>query len=485
MTELFCLNEAATSACTRGVGSSPLMLLAGIYAGLGVSSAVLAQAVPTSQIPSTLIESPVSPVSPVSTTTSTTLDDLVRSSTPDATTQVNMATVIQTACPNGTNETEFQARCNAVVTAAGQGATSDALGALQQVSPEQLPSQGVSATRASFNLISGRLAAIRAGARGFQIAGLSKNVLPVNLASLSNDLGGAAGDTTGVWDKFGGFINGNFNTGNVDSEANQLGYNFNSGSINFGVDYRFSDSLVLGTAFTYRRSESSFAGNGGTLDSNAYTGALYGSYFATDNLYFDGIATLGGINYESIRQIQYSLSNSETVNTQAKGTPGGNQYSISLGTGYNYAVKEWLFNPYAKVNYIKLDVDRFSETGGNGWGMAFNDQMVESVTTTLGGQISYAVSTGLGVLMPTVRGEWHHQYEDSSRNIAARFLGDTTSGLTFNTVTTVPDRDYFTVGGGVSGTLAHGVSAFFNYDALLGYRNVESHLFTVGARMEF
>ena len=483
MARLFNLS-GANNAFTRGYRVSSLKLLVGIVSGLAISSGAHAQAVPPSQLPPVTPTNPVSPTAPVS-TSSVTLDSLVQSTTPDATTQVNMATVIQTACVNGNNQADFQTRCDNVVSAANTpGSSNDALNALQQVSPEQIPSQGVSATRASFNLISGRLAAIRAGARGFQVAGLGKNVLPVNLASVSNGLGGAAGDTVNVWDKLGGFVNGNFNTGNVGSEFNQLGYNFNSGSINFGLDYRFSDSLVLGTAFTYMRSESSFDRNGGSLDSNAYTGALYGSYYATDNLYFDGIATIGGINYESIRQIQYVVPN-DTVTTQAKGTPGGNQYSISLGTGYNYAVQEWLFNPYAKVNYIKLDVDRFSETGGAGWGMAFNDQTVESVTTTLGGQISYAVSTGWGVLMPTVRGEWHHQYEDSSRNIAVRFLGDTTSGLAFNTVTTSPDRNYFTVGGGVSSTLAHGVSAFFNYDALLGYRNVESHLFTVGARMEF
>ncbi len=413
------------------------------------------------------------------------LSEVLDYSSASYTTQNNMAQVIQVACPQGSNQSEFQSRCNALVGAAQfPGSSTDAVNALEQVAPAQIPSQGVSATRTSFNLIGGRLAAIRAGATGFQVSGLSKNTLPVNLASMSNGLGGAAGDIVSGWDKLGGFVNGNFNTGNVDSELNQLGYNFNSGSVNFGLDYRLSDSLVLGTAFTYMRSESSFDRNGGSLDSNAYTGAFYGNYYATENLYFDGIASIGGVNYESIRQIQYTLP-SESVNTQAKGTPGGNQYSISLGTGYDYSVKGWTLNPYAKVNYLKLDVDSFSETGGSGWGMAFANQTVESVTTTLGGQVSYPVSTAWGVLLPTVRGEWHHQYEDSSRNIAVRFLGDTTSGMAFNTVSSAPDRNYFTVGTGISGTFAQGLSAFFNYDALLGYRSVESHLFTLGARMEF
>lgn len=445
------------------------------FSGLALTGNCQAQAVspsPSSDSPSSSSSS--SSVSPIA--------GLLQSTQGLDTVQKNMAELIEIACPNAA-PSEFKTRCDAVVGAAEAGDLANTFTALQQVSPEQIPSQGVSATRTSFNVIAGRLAALRTGARGFQVAGLNKSVLPVNLASLNNASGGAAGDTLSGWDKLGGFVNGNYNTGNVDSEFNQLGYNYNSGSVNFGLDYRFNDQLVLGTAFTYMRSESGFDLNGGNLNSNAYTGAFYGTYYATDNLYFDGIASIGGLNYESTRNIQYT--NTESVNTQAKATPGGNQYSVSLGTGYNFAMQQWVLNPYAKVNYIKLDVDGFSETGGNGWGMQFEDQLVESVTTTLGSQLSYALSTPMGVFVPNIRGEWHHQYKDSSRNIAVRFLGDTTSGLSFNTVTSSPDRNYFTVGTGVSGTFAQGFSAFLNYDALLGYRSVESHLFTLGARLEF
>lgn len=405
------------------------------------------------------------------------------------TTQSNMAEVIETACPNGTNQQDFQDRCNAVIGAVinRQGAPApDAVNALQVVSPEQMPSQGIGATRTSFNAIGGRLSALRAGVRGFQVSGLTNGQPLTNLASLAPSYtGGSAGEAgSEIWERLGVFVNGNYNTGDVDSAFNQLGYNFNSGTVTAGVDYRFSKDLILGTAFSYTRAESGFDNNGGSLDSNAYTGAFYGTFYATESLYFDAIATFGGINYDSVRNIQYSVPQ-ETINTKAKASPDGEQYSVSLGGGYNFALQEWTLNPYARVNYIKLDVDGFSEQGGDGWGMRFGDQRVESVTTTLGTQISYALSTQWGVFLPNLRGEWHHQYKDNSRNIAVAFLGDTTSGLVFNTVTDDPDRNYFTVGTGVSGTFAKGLTAFLNYDTLLGYRNIESHLFTVGARLEF
>ena len=406
-------------------------------------------------------------------------------------TQTNMASVIEVVCPQGPkpegpNTQAFQDRCNAMVGAAQSGSSAAAVGALKETAPEQMIGQGTGATRTSFNVIGGRLAALRAGVRGFQVAGFNTGSQPqTKLASqsLHGETGGSAGETgTDLWTRLGGFVNGTYNTGNLDSSSTQTGYNFNSGNTTIGLDYRLTKDLILGTAFTYVRSEASFNLNGGSLNSNAYTGAVYGTYYATEELYFEGITTFGGINYESTRNIQYSVPG-DNVNTQATANPNGNQYSVSLGSGYNFALQEWTLNPYARVNYLKFDVDSFNENGGNGWAMGFSDQSVESVTTTLGSQISYAFSTSFGVFLPSIRGEWTHQYKDNIRNIAGRFLGS--SPINFNTVTQAPDRNYFTVGTGVSGTFARGVSAFLNYDALVGYRDITSHLVTLGARVEF
>jgi outer membrane autotransporter protein len=398
-----------------------------------------------------------------------------------------MADVIEEACPGGQgiNDDDFQARCTFLVDAAREGEASEVLNAFQRVAPEQLISQGTGATRTSLNVIGGRLASLRAGVRGFQIAGLT-NGQALRLAGLSPYArGGSAGEGgSEIWDRLGVFVNGNYNTGNLDSSFNQLGYNFNSGSVTAGIDYRLTKDLILGTAFTYTRTETGFDRNGGSLDSDAFNGAFYGTYYATDALYFDGIATFGGINYDSVRHIQYTVPG-DPVNANAKANPNGEQYSVSLGTGYNFAVQEWTLNPYARINYAKLEVDGFNERGGDGWAMGFGDQRVESVTTTVGSQVSYSLSTPWGVLLPHIQGEWFHEYKDNRRDIDVRFLGDRTSGLTFNTVTESPDRNYFTVGAGVSGTFAKGLTAFLNYNTLLGYRNVESHLFSAGARLEF
>ena len=80
--------------------------------------------------------------------------------------------------------------------------------------------------------------------------------------------------------------------------------------------------------------------------------------------------------------------------------------------------------------------------------------------------------------------EWQHEFENQSRGVSAKYTYDP-----FNTwfalPTDTPDKDYYTVSAGVSGTFARGVSAFIHYETLLGLSKVDSQLVGVGIRLEF
>lgn len=404
-------------------------------------------------------------------------------------TQSSMGFVIEEACPSFSNEAAFQARCTAVVLRALQGpqGTSEVLNALQRVAPEQIISQGTEATRTATNVIGARLSALRLGVTGVSLVGWDGIGSPLAASGLASqsERGGAAGDDpSSPWNRLGVFVNGSYQFGDVDTTFNQLGFDFDSGGVTAGADYRFTQSLIFGVAFTYLRMESDFDRSGGELDSDTYAGSIYGTFYPTDNFYVDGIASIGGIDYESARRISYTVPG-DTVNTAAISNPDGRQYAASIGAGYNLPVGALTLDPYVRINYINLDIDGFSEQGGDGWAMQFEDQTVESLTSSLGTQLQYAMSLPWGVLQPYVRGEWRHEFEDDGRIIPVRFLGNTTNNLAFSTVTESPDRNYFTVGAGVSATFARGVSAFVDYDALLGYDDIESHAFMVGTRMEF
>jgi outer membrane autotransporter protein len=105
------------------------------------------------------------------------------------------------------------------------------------------------------------------------------------------------------------------------------------------------------------------------------------------------------------------------------------------------------------------------------------------VTTALGGQAAYAISTTWGVLSPLVRFEWEHEYKANSRTVTASVLADPATAVAVQTSS--PDRDYFNLGTGLSATFKGGVSAFFYYEAVVGRANFTNHGFTGGVRLEF
>jgi outer membrane autotransporter protein len=131
-----------------------------------------------------------------------------------------------------------------------------------------------------------------------------------------------------------------------------------------------------------------------------------------------------------------------------------------------------------------VDVDGFRETGAGGLNLAMEDFDATSVTTTLGGKISRVINTDWAVLVPQLRFEWEHEYDNDATRLLARFAADPTR-TAFGIETDDPDRDYFRLGLGVSAVFPYGWSGFVNYNTVLDKQDWTDHLIDVGARWEF
>ena len=73
---------------------------------------------------------------------------------------------------------------------------------------------------------------------------------------------------------------------------------------------------------------------------------------------------------------------------------------------------------------------------------------------------------------------------NDSRSVTSKYAVDP-----FNTFFVIPtenpDRDYFALAVGVSAVFSRGISSFLNYETVLGLKDVTSHAFTGGVRLEF
>jgi uncharacterized protein with beta-barrel porin domain len=435
--------------------------------------------------------------------------------------QTDFTTAIYTApnaiCPRLPNPEQLSGgtkdlkqRCNELAPSAAGAPPAP----MRQVASEEVSSLGRKAVETSTKAVGARLAALRRGASGINIQGLGVNsqepTLPGTLVAALGPFAAVSSTTTttttDIPSPFAGlglFANGLFAVGDRDPTSNEDGFDFHTYGVIAGVDYRFSPKLVLGAAFIYQSSNSdlknpsslvsptfSTSANAGSADTRSYGFSLYGTYYVLEQLYVDGIVSFGWNNYSLDRVIGYNLpAQMSRVNQIAHADPNGYQSSFSVGAGYEFRQGAWTFGPVARLQYIRFNIDGYQEKINNtdpgfGWALALDSQDVESFTTVLGGRASYAISTGLGVLLPQVRIEWEHEFKNDSRLLTARFVNDPV-GQPILFTTDNPDRNYANLGVSLSATFRHGIAAFIDYQTVLGLANVSGNFITLGVRGEF
>ncbi|MGZ4958738.1 MAG: autotransporter domain-containing protein [Methylomonas sp.] len=355
--------------------------------------------------------------------------------------------------------------------------------AIASLTPDQVPGQMAqpvkfSATRMEAPML--RLASLRTGAG---TAPLSVNFNGIQLASGSGQtrLGGSAGDDEFFGDNpLGFFVQARFAFGTQQTTAWDRGFDSQTRTVTLGSDYRISENLVTGVAFNYTNQSLGYVQSSGFTDIDTYMGAIYGSYYLPNDFYLDWVANYGANAYQLQRRYGYQ---GFSGNSQAK--PNGDQYSFALSSGTNFHYQEWSANPYIRAEYLNLQIEGYREQASDGFDVITNTQNNQSFVTDLGLQVSYAASLSWGVLSPSIRAEWEHQYLNDNRLIHMK-LAQAAPGLgNFTIQTGNPDRDYVNLGTSLSAALPNGDSGFVRYETRLGQSYISDHIVEAGLRFTF
>jgi uncharacterized protein with beta-barrel porin domain len=393
------------------------------------------------------------------------------------------------------------------------GNTSAASAPLLPLAPEEIAAQGKSAVETSNRNVGARLATLRGGSTnlGFRRFALQNDApaVPYTLvASLAPFAPSSvvAASTPSNFSRLGVFANGTFTGGGKDVSGQEAGFDYTTFGLTLGADYRFTDNFILGATFNYMSNNIDFDTtsinntlSGGGIDTQSFGFSLYSTYYVSNQFYVDGIFSFGWNNYDIDRRIIYTIPSTDrrgrlipgttAVNQTAAGDTNSTQYSISVGVGYDFNVQGFTITPLARLEYSRINIDSYQErinntADGFGLALAFDDQHVDSFVSVLGAQASYAISTGIGVLLPQVRVEWRHEFENDARSITSRFVNDPArTPLVLGTED--PDRDFFTLGTGLSATFRGGVAAFVSYETVVGLVRVSAHSVVGGIRFEF
>ena len=356
-------------------------------------------------------------------------------------------------------------------------------------------SNTVSMSREQNSNIGSRISQLRNNSSGINVSGLTINTESGKLGgdwlhaiynTMSNDgidpqfqTGGSAGSDANktTYSPFGFFINGSISVGDKDSTATERGYKLDSDNYTMGLDYRYSDKLVVGAAYGIGSSDVEFNSTGDGMENSVNNFFVYGSWFE-DNFYLSTTLGYAFGDLDTARRIIVG-----GFNQVAKGNTDTSQILFQVNGSYDLSRGAISFGPYMQLDIIEGDIDSYTETNGGGFQIAFDKQNISSQLLTLGAQSQYALSYSWGILLPNIRMEMKNEFNDSGEAIRGRFALDPTN-TAFSISADNIDNFWLLFGGGVSAVFQHGLSAYVDFETNEGLGNLDLYTYSFGGRWE-
>ena len=298
------------------------------------------------------------------------------------------------------------------------------------------------------------------------------------------------------------FANGEFAFGKKNRgfdgtvSSGDRNFDFNSKGLTIGADYRFpGEKLIAGVALGYKDFDADFTSQEGYTNTTGYNVSVYGTYLLSDKAYVDGVIGLGKDSINSRRPVNNDGTGGiGDQTTFAIGNPDAQEFTVSVGGGYDFNKREWTFSPYGRLDYTKGKIDKYKEIASHSSARTsmfeIDRQSIESLTSSLGLKASRVYSTPKGVIIPFASLEWKHEFkgrgaisgqsiflqENPELGVAPGFSEDHSTNI---------DKNYYKIGAGVSAVFPKGRSAFFNLESRLGDSTIKDNVVRAGYRWEF
>jgi outer membrane autotransporter protein len=307
---------------------------------------------------------------------------------------------------------------------AGLGAlkAGDYPGAYEKISPSSLASlyevrYRVAALQAT--ALGGRMSDFLSERDGFsqRTASLS-DVRFADTRTVTDDMATAldvVADSPATMDgRWGGFFGGDAGNLKVTSDGNGEGYKATfRGLTAAGADYRVRKNLAVGLLFGYQDSDVD-ADGGSHLTIKGGQVGVYGLLKSKD-LYAQALIEGGKDSYDSKHA---------SFGGVASGKTDGTLFTGQVGLGYRYVTGRWTMGPVGSLQYTRVKLDGFQETGS--WAPEdYPDQAGDSLSSNLGVQAAGDFKLGrVWTLMPSLRGAWVKEFDDKGGSVVSSLDGE-------------------------------------------------------------
>lgn len=303
--------------------------------------------------------------------------------------------------------------------------------------------------------------------RGTNVGALSMNTLMIN--SLAENEGGIPGGFP-PWALFGSL---EFGQSDHDQTTYESAYDADTRGLMLGINYRIRTNLDVGVALDYSSFEAEY--DSSDLDSNVYSLNGFAFWSMQDSISLD--MTLG-----------YSTGSMTTHRTiqlnEAEGDTNSNHYFLSTQVQYTYNRKALTALPYARLEYIAVEVDDYSETGNTLWLMNVGKQKLDQVSFSVGVDTTYAFNFDWGVMVPSLNLSAINEGNQDFEPVTFDLVNDGGSNSVFQLRADGEDNLYFKIGANSVFVLQGGLSTFIGFQFLEGYDNINAYSVQAGFNFE-
>jgi outer membrane lipase/esterase len=264
----------------------------------------------------------------------------------------------------------------------------------------------------------------------------------------------------------------------LDAQVNSPRSSNDVNILSIGADIHPSDALTAGLAFTAGQQKDDFAGNAGGFKLQDLLATGYAMWNWSTQAYFGAIGSFGHLGY---RNIHRDIPIGPTVRYESADT-SGSQVAFALTGGWWVDFGNWRTGPFGELSWQHVQVDGFSEDGGDATAMTFGRQNRHATIGTLGWQLTANLQTGGVMLHPFARVAWNHDSDANPREVTA---GLVTMPGTFTLPGFAPDSNWGSAGVGLAADFTPNFSGWIGYQGRFSDSSQRIDGLNIGAKLRF
>lgn len=256
------------------------------------------------------------------------------------------------------------------------------------------------------------------------------------------------------------------------------GYQSDLRGLVLGLDYRFSDTFILGMALGHTKDTANFLNSAGSLKSSSNTATVYSTWMVSENSSIDGYVGYGAISLDSRRQVNFGL-----ISGMTGGSTSGRQILAGMSASYQAELGRAVVAPFINLDYITTKIDGYRETGSTTMELKFAERKAISFTSSVGTRLGSSYGYKWGTLLPSISLAAVHEFQNKSKQINNELVS--TPGYGFSVTTDSADRNYLNIGLGMAAALNGGAQLFLDYEKRTQDKLLSSWAVSLGGLFEF